>query len=65
MRKCPQQYEVKLSRFCIEHTRLTDRHLMTRNDQQLACTKCDMWKPETDNETLPPGMPQWRDSKKV
>ena len=32
-----RQYEVKLSRLHIGHTRLTHRHLMSRNDQYPAC----------------------------
>ena len=32
-----RQYEVKLSRICIGHTRLTHGLLMSRNKQQLAC----------------------------
>ena len=26
--------------------------------------KCSIWKPETDNKTLPTRLPQWRDSRK-
>ena len=48
---CCRQYEVKLSRINIGHIRLNHGHLMSRNNQPI--WKYSMWKPETNNKTLP------------
>ena len=45
------RYEVKLSSFNIGHTRLTQRLLFTRNNQH-----AEMWKSETENQALLPGV---------
>ena len=54
-----RQYEVKLSRIRIKHARLTQRHLMSINNQQIT----------RGNQRLamkycPQDCPRWRDSRK-
>ena len=45
--------EIKLSRLCFGQTRLTNRHLIARNNQH---TEMRHLKLETDNQSLLPGL---------
>ena len=50
MRKCPQQFEIMLSRIYIVHAGLTHSHLMSRYNQQ-QMHKYGMWKTENEDQT--------------
>ena len=52
-----------MSRILVGHTKLTHRHLMSRNNQQPACKNVQ---PDIDNQKFPPGVsPMERQQKKI
>ena len=59
-----RQYEVKLSRIRIGHTRLTHGHLMTRNSQRPTCGSATCGNQNLTIKHCLQDFPQWRDSRK-
>ena len=53
-----RQLEIKLSRKRIRHTRLTNGHLMSKNDQQSTCTNAAYRNQRLNNQSLPPEIPE-------
>ena len=58
-----RQYEVKLSRLCIGHTRLTHEHLMSRINQQPTCKNAACGNQSLTIKHCLQECPQWRDSR--
>ena len=59
-----RQYEIKISRFRIGHTRLTHRYLMSRNDQKSTCTDATCRNQTLTIKHCQKECPQWRDTRK-
>ena len=59
-----RQYEIKLSRKRIEHTRLTNGHLMSRTNKQSTCGRAAYRNQSLTIKHYLQDCPQWRDSRK-
>ena len=50
-----RQCEIQLSKLHIGHNSLTHEHLMSRKKPETNMHKCDIWKPQTNNQRLSTG----------